>query len=486
MKFNEDVDKLVKEAGEADGYLLSLTTKKIIDEKNNRLDHYLVRENFETKDIVPSFDATVRSLGIHQERPTPTASNEDIDYSLYDSYKPLKIAIITHFNRCPDYYSPGRAVKNQIKILQKFGHEVVFFVQEGSTMEVDCEIRKVIPKFKREKNVVNEEVKGKMVSVLREQLTGDFDIAITHDLYIDDCITYREAIKECGVDIQWLHWARSGVGEKIDFDMPNTRYVYMNHADKNDFADAIGVDRDRIRVVFNEKDPSLFFDWHNITKSIVEGLKLSSKEFIQVFPVCSTRLDAKGVNSVIQVFAELKRQGNEVALIIVNANAKKQQVAIDDKMRYAMELGLTTGDILFTSELNIEGEDLKAQTPYRVVRELFQISNLFVFPTKAEVSSNILLEASMTKNLLVLNEDLYNLFDFADNKAVLSYPFGSDKVLKFQTGEDELKKLVKQIVGELMSNKADRQFRHVWKNNNIDAVYYKQLAPVLYENNIKK
>jgi hypothetical protein len=483
MNNEEKLNNIINRAMKLGSFFLTLTLRDKSRTEGD-LTHFTYREDFPNDDIIPSLDHCVRALGIKP----PVSDNviikpKEIDESV--ERKPLKIAILTHFNRCPDSYSPGKAVKNQIKMLMRYGHEVVFFTQEKSYLTKDvvgCEVRTVIPKFRREKGVVNEDAKKRFVDVLREQLTSDFDLAITHDFYIDDCITYREAIRECNVPIKWLHWARSGVGKQIDFSMPNARYVYMNYADSEIFASRINVSHDLVRIVFNEKDPRILFKWNKITELVSDKLRLQDKDIIQTYPVCTTRLDSKGIDSVIRVFGMLKFLGNKVALIICNSNGKRRKEEIAAKLAFAKDCGLDENDILFTSTLTGKEIDTETEVPHEVVVQLMQLSNLFIFPTLAEVCPNILLEASMNKNLIVVNEDLPLLYDFVDKAAVLSYPFTSSQSLHYSGKDDgSVEKLAKQIIGQLKSNKQDIQFRKVWKTHTMDNVYNTQLKNILYE-----
>lgn len=460
---------------ESESYLLTLTVRDKNSDENN-LHHFVERKDFELDDIIPSLDHSVRLLNVVP----PTKPDIIIPKKVEEKREPLKIGIVTHFNKAGDSFSPAKAVRNQAKILSSYGHEVVLFVQEGSKMELEgVEVRTIVPKFKRVKNVVNEEIKEKFIDILKKEIVG-FDLMISHDLYIDDCLTYREGIKECGVDVEWLHWARSGVGAPINFDMPNARYVYMNYAEAGVFAKKIGVGEDRIRVAFNEKDPSFFFEWNNITKTISDKMELWNKDVIQTFPICTTRADAKGINSVIRVFGELKRKGKKVALIICNSNGRRRVEEIKDKLKFAEDCGLTEKDILFTSTL---GEETQNEVPNKVVSELFQISNLFVMPTTAEVCSNTVLESSMCKNLLVLNEDLPCLFDFAIPD-ILRYPFTSRSSIHYSNKDDKsFEELSEKIISRLDNNLADKQFRYVWKNHSSVSIYKNMLEPIIYENN---
>jgi len=472
-----NLQEIINKAKKINSYFVVVTTRDKAKTEND-LTHYVFQQDFPIEDIITSLDTAIRSMNIKPEKPADVVILEEIK----KEKPPLKIAVISHFNRCPDSYAPCRAVRSQIRMLQEFGHKVIFFLQEGSPLEMDCEMRKVMPKFRREKNIVDEEGKKKLIDVLREHLTSEFDIAITHDFYIDDCITYREAVKECGVPIKWLHWARSGVGHQIDFAMDNARYVYMNYTDVGHFARNIGVNPNNVRVVFNEKDLAYTLDWHPVTRAVVDKFQLYNRDVIQTYPICTTRMDAKGIDSVIKVFVELKRLGNRVALVVCNSNGRRRVEEIKAKVKWAKDIGLNENELIFTSMLPEEYET-ESEVPHRAVMELMQVSNLFVFPTAAEVCPNALLEASTTKNLIVVNKDLPCLFDFVDKDAVLSYPFTSNKSLHYSGRDSEsLERLARKIDGQLKSNKSDRQFRRAWRIHNRVSIYKRMLEPILYEN----
>ncbi len=475
-----NIQELIKKAEELGSYFLTLTIRDR-NKNENDLQHYAIREDFPVDDIMTSLDASVRSMEIK----SPKRPEVFVPEKKEANSKKLRIAIITHFSRCPDSYSPGKAVRNLIKMLLENGHSPVFFTQEGSKLTqegIGCEVRPVVTRFKRQKNIVDEEAKSKFVDVLREQITDDFDLAISFDLFIDDCITYREAIKECGIDIEWLHYARSGVGGKIDFKMPNARYVYLNKADTEVFASRIGVEHDRVRSIFNEKEPAYFLKWDPITKMIADKYMLWDRDIIQTYPMCTTRMDAKGLDDVIETFAKLKELGNKVALIIANSNGRKRVDEIKRKQALAEKYGLGENELIFTSLLADDTYKIESEVPNIVVSQLLQLSNLFVFPSRAENGPNVLLEASMTKNLLVINEDLPLMLDFCDEEDVLKHPFTSGRSVHYSGRDKEsYLKLAKQINGQLRSNKSDKQFRKVWRTHNSYSIYHEQLEPVLYE-----
>lgn len=477
---NNNLDEVINKAKQGGSYFITASLLDKQKEENN-ITHHVFQEKFPISDIIPSIDDAIGSMGIKLERPVDVIKPPKI----HEEKKPLKIAIISHFNSMPQSYSPARAVRNQIKILKEHGHEVVFFLQEGSPLEEEdlgCKLLKVIPKFHREKMIVNEEAKKKIIDIFREYLTSDFDIAITHDFFLKNTVTFSEAVRECNVPIEWLNFARSGVGHEMDFSMPNARFVYLNYTDVGSFARTIKVPTEQCRVVPNEKDPNFMFQWNPITKMIVNRFQLWDRDILMTYPVCSTRFAAKGLRDVIKVFVELKRLGNKVALVVPNSNGRRRADDIRREQEIAKEMGLNEDELIFTSLLTDEENNTASEVPNIVCAELMQISNLMIMATRAEVSSNILLEASMSNQLLVLNSDLPCLYDAVDKEAVLSYPFTSDKNLHYKGRDNEsLNKLAKQIVGQIKSNKADLQFRHVWRNYNSYSVYHNILKPILYE-----
>lgn len=475
-----NINDVIKKAEELGHYFVTVSTLDKSKEENN-LNHYCFQEEFNREDIIPSLDAAVRAMGIKNEKPVDVIIPERIKP---ENRKPLKIAIFSHGATMPDSWSIGKAIRNQIKILVANGHEVVYYTQEKSKLtkeDIGCEVRNLVPTFRREKDVVNEEAKRKMIDMLRSELTSDFCVAISHDFYLRDTISYREAIKECGVNIKWLHFCRSGVFEYIDWDMPNAHHVYLNKTDAANFARHIGVPIEKVRFLPNEKDPNFLFNFDPITTMIINKMRLEEKDIIMVYGVCSTRLQAKGLSDIVKVFVELKRLGKKVSLIIANSNGKRRVDDLKRELKFAMDMGLNEDEFCFTSLFADEQFHIESELPNRVIIELMRISNLMVFASRAEVCSNLILEAAMNRLLVIINSDLPSLYDFFDKNNTLSFPFTSNSSLHYSNGDGKsYQKLAKQIVGELESQKSDMTFRKIWRNHNSNKIY-QMLEDLLYE-----
>jgi len=394
----------------------------------------------------------------------------------------MRVAILTAFRSMPETYSLVNDVRDHIKLLKKYGHDVVFYAQEGcSGKGIECEMRDIFPRFSIEKGKVDPKKKKELIEIFKKELP-QYDIVIEHDLiYLSHYFTYGEAIMECGVDVKWMHWAHSFiVGRNID--MPRSRYIYMNYTDVPRLAKSIGVPEEKIRVIFNDKDARIFFDWHPITKQIADKIDLFNRDIIQTYPLCTTRMDAKGIDKAIKVFAELKKLGQSVLLIFCNSNGRKpkHQEQVERKIEYAKSQGLEEDDIFFTSQLSRE---TRSGVPRDVVRDLMQISNLFVFPSTSEVCSNVLLEASMTKQLIILNKSFKPLFDFGDEgKTVMAYEFGSTRGINLMANmQSAHEKLAKEIIVQIEQSKPLQQFKKIHRICNIDTLYKEQWEPILEE-----
>ena len=115
--------------------------------------------------------------------------------------------------------------------------------------------------------------------------------------------------------------------------------------------------------------------------------------------------------------------------------------------------------------------------------ELFQIANLFIFPSFSENAPLILLEAAATKNLLILNEDFKPMIDFLGPEGSFNFRFRSRLVNETQYGDDGeegyFKDIAKIILSDLNSNRVMRAFTTVRKKFNYDWIAKNQFIPAI-------
>jgi hypothetical protein len=418
----------------------------------------------------------------------------------------MKVGILTTFYSFPPEFSLCGVVKQQLTALVKYGYEPVLFVLESfkddDMVPKGVEIRKVLPQITLEpytqgKLDTLEEDVPKVQKAMEENMS-DIDVCLTHDIiFINSYLPYNEAMRR-GIDgqlshIRWLHWMHSGpslkplqgnVWDDLVTLPKNSRLVYMNYTDVIRAAEMYHTFPKDVRTIFNPMDIRELYDFDLLTKEIIDVNDLMSPEFLCVYPLSSTRMDKGGkqLSTVIWIMSELKKKGKSVRLVVPNAhaNAQKEKDKIQEMYKFAYEHGLERRELIFTS-LH-KPPTYEQGIPNRVVRELFLLGNLFIFPSVSENCPLVLLEAMASKNILVLNESFPAMKDFALENA-LYFRFGSlVDTPHYGDGEEKyIKDVATLILSEYEQNKAIKAQTRLRKEFNIDTIFKTQLQPAILE-----
>ena len=415
----------------------------------------------------------------------------------------MKFGILTTFYDWDRAYSLVSVVEEQLRSLLENGYEPVLFVHDNFTADNEIpdgvEIRKVIPRFKLvdyggfQPIESGFEEETKIVQKALEEHLKDIDVVFTHDwIFQGWFLVYNVGMRlaEPNLKCKWFHWIHSAPSprpENLELPhdcryktMPNSKLIYMNNYDSLRLAEMYGGVLDDVRVVHNPLDPRTFWNLSPLTIDLISKYKLLDADIIDVYPVSSTRFEGKQVNRVIQIMSELKKQGKSVRFICPNAhaNADKEKKAIEELIHYGIERGLTREELIFTS---LEGTNWELGVPHEIVRELFQLSNLFIFPTLSENCPLILLEAALSKCLLVLNEDFPPLRDFF-GKDALYFKFSSvSQKTEYSNEEQFFSEVAKIIIGELNKNKSLNVFNILRQKFNRTWIFKNELEPIIYE-----
>ena len=116
-----------------------------------------------------------------------------------------------------------------------------------------------------------------------------------------------------------------------------------------------------------------------------------------------------------------------------------------------------------------------------MVSQLFQLGNLFVFPSTSENCSLILLEAMLSKNLLVLNESVPPMKEFGIENA-LYFKFGGvmEKV-NYDDREKWLTDVAKIIIAEFSTNRTLKANADIRQHYSYDHIFKTQIEPLFFE-----
>lgn len=420
-----------------------------------------------------------------------------------------KVAIITSFYNFSKSYSLCTVVENQLTSLLKYGYNPVLFVlpsfNDDDMVPAGVEIRKVVPQIILEpyhshihnRNAVApttlEADVDKIVDALRINMK-DIQVAITHDfLLVDDYLPYAVAITKLDLPIKWLHWIHSAPSPRYEglaypWDcqyklMPNSKVVYLNNTDVVRVAERYGTDLNDVRVVHNPTDLRTFFKLDPLVSKMINQFELLDADIVQVYPVSTPRMtDNKQVHKVIKIFGKLKSFGQKVRLIVCNAhaNADHEKDLINEMKQLAIDCGLDVKkEVIFTSM--IEPPAYEQGVSHDVVKDLFLLSNLFVFPTTSENCPLILLEAASARNLLVLNDDFEPLREFFGKDAIYFKFSSARQTTTYQDEERYYEDVAKIIISELRNSRPLNAFKTLKQKFNYDYIFREELEPILVE-----
>lgn len=419
-----------------------------------------------------------------------------------------KIGILTTFANFSPEYSLAWVVKSQLITLLKYGYKPVLFVlnifKDDAAVPEGVEIRKIVPQLLLEPygagNLDNLEADIARAQPALEEGLKDINVCLAHDIiFINSYLPYNIAIRR-GMEraalshIKWLFWMHSGPSfrplDNSPWDNlvtlpPNSKLVYMNYTDTLAAAEMYHTLPKNVRTIFNPMDIRELYNFHPATRRLIEENDLMNPEFLCVYPLSSTRMDEQGkqLSKTIWIMGEIKKQGRSVALVVPNAhaNAQPEKDKIEEMYELAYSKGLERRELIFTSFLDIPKYELGV--PHEVVRDLFTLGNLFIFPSYSENCPLVLLEAMAGKNLLILNEDFPAFKDFGKEHA-LYFRFSATRAQNpdFPGGIDNYyRDIATLIISEYQQNKALQAQTRLRREFNIDYIWEHQLQPAIKE-----
>jgi glycosyltransferase involved in cell wall biosynthesis len=400
-------------------------------------------------------------------------------------------------------YSLTGIIKDQSRMLVRYGHEVHLFTNEqfnkGDLADFShCTVHQKIPfahliDYSSAKDISDDhkETILKTKDMLIEEL-ADIDIIYTHDFvftgwFLPYGLGCLAAAKELP-NSRWMHWIHSVPSSLRDWWNVKEfgrqhKLVFPNITDKRRVAEQFRGWDDDVRIIPHIKDLRTWFDFSSDTKKLIDTMpSVMSSNIMQVLPAGTDRLSAKGVDKVIKIFGALKATGSRVCLLIANqwATGRQRKECIEPYENLAKSVGLESGkDFAFTSDLH---EDWANGLPKHMVCELFQCSNLFIFPTREESFGLVVPEASLSGGcLLVLNRSLAMQAEISGNQA-LYVDFGSFTNEFRPPNENKYLWDVAAIIRKRLQENESCSTKMFFKNfNNMDYLYNQYYQPTMCE-----
>ena len=362
------------------------------------------------------------------------------------------------------------------------------------------------------------EIEQRLMEILKDQ-----DIVITHDIiYQNACLKHNFAARRAAKklpNIKWLHWIHSATSplllnmirpiftdeyvNLVQTPFPNAKYVYPNSYAVPSVAKNFGVSQEEVRVVNHPTDIPGFFNMPDDVERVIFEKDILSADAITTYPI---RLDrGKQVEYVIRTMAMLKDFGLSIRVIIIDFHSTGGDKVVyrDELKQVAIDYGLNSDEIIFTSEAN---EMWNAEVPQTVVGNFQMISNVFILPSVSETYSLIAQEAALTKQVVVLNADfppfrsiygenaIYRKYSsrydvFADpSEAITEHSqtntsYGSADLPNDARASAE-KSYHKETAGMIAARLKHPEMAlsiFLRKNRNLQAVFKQQMEPLFYE-----
>ena len=318
----------------------------------------------------------------------------------------MRVGILTCFSGSRNTFSLVNVVATQLKMLLVAGYRPVLFVKPGFTgdgiwADPRVEVRHITP----------------------DELSVDgLDVVLCHDVvFMMQNADYGAAVRKLAAKrdgVAWLHWQHSRGDIPVE-PCANSWYCYPNKGDLGHVAQLNQAPLERVVYVPHPLDFD-YLDWPELALQIAEDYDFP---FVDVSGILPTRLDRqKQVEKAVRLYAGIKRAGRSVCFLVPDSEATGERFIEyrHDVKAIAKELGLSNKEFAFLSEWYSE---CNIATPRPVVKALFEMANLFIQPSNAETSSNVVGEAAIAGNLVVINADfppIAHLYSKA-----LAMPFGS-------------------------------------------------------------
>ncbi len=398
-----------------------------------------------------------------------------------------RVVLLTTLSNFSPSYSVATCVLDQARMLaQNEKWLVQIWIHENSNINelppdlpANVEVRQIVPQIPWQADTLVEEHMARLAGAVRSNLIrlGNATV-ITHDvMFVSSYASFAAAVHRIGntPGFGWLHVCHSAVGSRPHqiaavtsrTNIPKGhRLLCLNAAEVANMAAYYAVPPEEVLLCPNARDITAFGNFDRRASDLVKVFDLDKADVVQVYPVSATRMKDKGVGKIIDIMGELQRYNKltcKLVLVTAHANGPAEKAALDAYHEQARDAGLPDDFLVVTSE--VFPDTAANGLPQAVVRDLFSVSNVFIFPTISEASSLVLAEAALSGCLLVTNSSLHTVADSQIAAHSLQFPFGS---LRSPGDGASCFDVAHAIAAQLQGSPANRSKRHALRRFNFE------------------
>lgn len=306
----------------------------------------------------------------------------------------MRIAILTGLPSFEPYYSVARCVRDQVAMLEAAGHDVRLYVKVGfnpSFGALPCIAPVKTPGFMNVEGRTTESIAKEFDLAFGQGELNDYDAVFTHDfMFLPSLIGYREGVRLVApkTKAKWFHWSHSvprllRPGAEA---IPGHIYISLIQEHVPGIMEMYKASADMVEVVWNPSDVLDTMDGE--ARGLAMDLELLDTDILGVLPFSIGRIDQKGIDVAIQIYAELSKTWR-VKVLLCNSlsgddSGRKKVDLWDKKLKDLIDKVGPRKDAFSWWWMSRAVPEFGKWTPNETIRDLQRISNLFIYPTIGE------------------------------------------------------------------------------------------------------
>lgn len=278
-------------------------------------------------------------------------------------------------------------------MLEAAGHDVRLYVKVGFNPafgSLPCIAEAKTPGFMRVEGRTQETVAADFAKVYGHGELDGYDAIFTHDfMFLPSLRGFRDGVKLIADTVtkpKWFHWSHSvpRTQGQPGHAIPGHIYISLCQEHVPGVISMYAAEPEQVEVVWNPSDVLDTVDPR--CRAVAEQLRLLDTDILGVLPFSIGRIDQKGIQVALPIYAELSKK-HRVRVLLCNSlsdsvEGETSRKEWDTKLK-ALVAAVGPGDFKWWWMSQVS-QSWARWTPNEVLRDLLRLSNVFIYPTIGE------------------------------------------------------------------------------------------------------